>query len=74
MYQPLSYSVGTEQESEMFVFVFTQICSFKAPGCRDLAAKARELARTLPVCLLDRHFPETLPFGQAKVSVKNFQF
>ena len=32
------------------------------------------LARTRPNCLLDRQFPENLLFGQAKVSMKYFQF
>ena len=33
----------------------------------------KDLVRTCPVCLLDRQFPENLLFGQAKISMKNFQ-
>ena len=33
----------------------------------------RDLARTRPACLLDRQFPENFPFGQANISMKNFQ-
>ena len=38
---------------------------FDADLCRDLA-------RTGPAYLLDRHFSENLLFGQAKISMKNF--
>ena len=34
----------------------------------------RDLARTRPVCLLERQFPKNLLFGQAKISRKIFQF
>ena len=34
---------------------------------------ARDLARTSPVCLLDRQFTENLPFGQAKISRKTIR-
>ena len=36
--------------------------------------RGRDLARTRPACLLDRQFPEKLLCGQAKVSMKKFQF
>ena len=34
----------------------------------------RDLARTRPTCLLDRSVPKDLLFGQAKISMKIFQF
>ena len=34
----------------------------------------KDLARTHLTCRLDRQFPENLHFGQANISVKNFQF
>ena len=34
----------------------------------------RDLATIRPACFLDRQFPENLLFGQAKISIKNFQF
>ena len=33
----------------------------------------RDLARTLPACFVDRPFHEKLLFGQANISMKNFQ-
>ena len=35
---------------------------------------SRDLARTRRAGLLDRQFPETLRFGQAKFCMKTFQF
>ena len=40
----------------------------------DLGLGDRDLAKTCPTCLLDRQFPEKLLFGQAKISMKKFQF
>ena len=33
----------------------------------------RDLERIRPACLVDRQFPENLPFGQANITIKNFQ-
>ena len=35
---------------------------------------ARDLARACPACLSVRLFPEKFLFGQAEISMKNFQF
>ena len=36
--------------------------------------QAKTVARTRPACLLARQFPGNLLFGQAKLSMKDFQF
>ena len=57
------------------------VCSYWGeiiPGSHDVletdnSLLERDLARTCPSCLMDRHFLENLLFGQAKISIKNFQ-
>ena len=52
------------------------ICSFRKVAFNMLHAYTvnRDLARTRPTSLLDRQFPDNLLFGQANISMKNFNF
>ena len=50
------------------VFLFLQSCTKN-----DLILKIKKFLHELKTLFWDRRFPENLFFGQAKISLKNFQ-